>query len=99
MTVSLDPIWSAEADGIQWCYYWHKNPAWRDQVLAWMRDNGMDETQVHSVDVYLMDAPYAVTGEYVRDENGAFVVVGDEVAQRTGTYPLTSYPPPWPEDD
>lgn len=102
MSTTVEPIWSASADGVWWRYYQRIRPEWNESVCDWMRTEGMDPNGTQAVEVHSDgETLHAVVTEYVYDDEGRLMVSqtdSNEARTRTYTRVLSSYPPEWPEE-
>lgn len=101
MSTTVEPMWSASADGLWWRFYRQVRPEWNESVCDWMRTEGMDPNRTQAVEVYLVDTPHAVVTEYVTDDQDRMMIDpndSDRVWTQTYTRVLSSYPPEWPRE-
>lgn len=74
-----------------------RDESWRGdhQTLAWFRSEGIDPNQVHRLEVYLLDCPFARVYEFVTLNGARFFVAERDEYLRRDPYDviLASLPP------
>ena len=73
----------------------HETPEYRawPPMMDWIRRHGADPDRVRRVEVLLLDCPLVRLFEAVVDEDGHYVIEGDEWAETTRDVLLREDPP------